>query len=152
MFKRLHTLRDTLYTRFMLFMTRHFGPKLAHVNDEPFIVLWNPASAHFCPHCDWIYMMWDVAEHCWICPQCGIECHPPLAITEKRAAIMLASPKATVPLVKKGDIARNYHASPEKEPAIVPVGDGWIRKLSTRDGHIITEQELQAYPGIRRTG
>jgi hypothetical protein len=152
--KRLRNLRDRWYERFMRFMTRRAPKTLRHINDEPFTVLWNPASAHFCPHCDWIYMIWDVSDHWWICPHCGQVCQPPLAITEKRPAILLPSPKATVPLKLRntGDLARNYHATPEKEPTLIPVGDGPIRRLGTKDGRLLTTEELQAYPHARRTG
>lgn len=151
--KRLHDLKLQLYERFMRFMARHFGPVLEHVNDEPFTVLWQPASAHFCPHCDWTYMIWDVGEHCWKCPQCGIECHPPLAITEKRPVVRVVeaprvTPKgaqAAVPLRRTGDLARAH-----EHKQLIPVGDGPVRRLQTRDGRTITTDELKAYPHVRR--
>ena len=147
MLKRLHHFRDRWYDRFMRYMTR-FGPKRAHVNDEPFTVLWRPASAHFCPHCDWIYMMWDVGEYCWRCPQCGIECHPPLAITEKRPAVRVTlAPRVTVPLRRTGDLARAH-----TREHLIPVGNGPVRRLAKKDGTTVTTGELKAYPHVRRTG
>ena len=87
MFKRLRKLRDRLYETFMMWMTRHDPKRGVLSHNEPLEMPWEPASAHHCPYCIWLYLIWDVFNEQWHCSHCRQFIHPKLAVTEKRAVV-----------------------------------------------------------------
>src|SRR6266567_1697465 len=96
MFKRLRKLRDRLYETFMMWMTRHDPKRGVLSRNEPLEMPWEPASAHHCPYCIWLYLIWDVFNEQWHCSHCGQFIHPKLAVTEKRAVVRPPAPASSV--------------------------------------------------------
>ena len=97
---RIHIVKNRMYERLMFFLARYAPKTNEHINDKPFIVAAAPAMANFCLYCLWTYMLWDDLSEMWTCPKCGLSCHPPLAITEKRPVVqprVVSSKLVTLP-------------------------------------------------------
>jgi len=119
-----------------LFLASHAAKTNEHINDKPFVVAASPATANFCLYCLWTYMIWNDESEMWTCPTCGVSCHPPLAVTEKRPVVRVRE-VVTLPEQRAVQVPRTPHvfslAHEEKRPYVA----GRYLKAVTRDLKLI---------------
>ncbi len=134
---RIHAWKGRLYERLMLFLASHAAKTNEHINDKPFVVAASPATANFCLYCLWTYMIWNDESEMWTCPTCGVSCHPPLAVTEKRPVVRVRE-VVTLPEQRAVQVPRTPHVfslarGVEKRPYV----PGRYLKAVTRDLKLI---------------